>query len=87
MWIVAAGLPAATFLLGSAIHLYAVYLTFDAFGLFAAGAAFFGAFFAEAFWIYAGWKVTGQIFTDFTIACIVWIVLVIVMAYSRRAFG
>ena len=83
MWVVAGLLPAATFSLGTAIHLYTVYLTFDAFGWFWAVAAFFGAFFAQAFWLYVDWQ-SGEGFRLFALACLCWITLAAATGYSRR---
>jgi hypothetical protein len=73
-------LRAVVFIYAAVLHLFTVYMSFKAFGLLGAAITFIGAFLAQFFWIYTLFKESGVFFNNFTIACLVWVVLAVARA-------
>lgn len=73
------------YLLGCTIHLYTVYITFDAHGWFMAVFAFFAAILAEGYWLYQFYQL-GELWGPYTWACIIWIVICIVANFLAAIY-
>ena len=73
-------LRAVVFIYATVLHFYTVYMSFEAFGIVAAGITLIGAFISQLFWIYKLFNETGVFFNPFTIACLVWAALAVARA-------